>query len=415
MTYSQLWTTPTLRPWIVATVGTRLAVAMVPLASVLLAAAEVGSYAIGGLLAGGFCAGEAVLAPVMGRRSQNRPLRRELAVMVSCQAVLLGVTVAVVVNAHPWWPVAVATSAGAGGIAAGVPGALRSYISAAAETPLRNRALGTDAVITQATWLIAPALAAIASSWWGPAWPFVIIIAALACALPFIAKLDHRDKDSGLPTAARPIGQLLRVLVIPIVASSAVLALLAALDVLLPALIASHGAPQVISGLALAGLAAASMMSSAVYGSRNWKGQPGTHAQWALVAMGVLVASMSVADHALWLAVVLCVLVGATDAPALLGRNIALTRDLAPTEWPVGFSLLYASGGIGYTIGSTAAGQLIERSTITEGFAIMGIAVIGIVPVATLTNKLLNRRQRATDSEESSQHPSHGAPTVHRP
>lgn len=408
MTYSQLWATPTIRPWVVVTVGTRLAVAMVPLASVLLGAAAAGSYAIGGLLAGGFCAGEAVLAPVMGRRGQTRPLRRELAIMICWQAVLLVVTVAVVVNAHSWWPAAVLTTAGAGGIAAGVPGALRSYISATAETSLRNRALGTDAVITQATWLIAPALAAITSSWWGPAWPFVVIVAALLGAVAFSSKLVRAAEQSQSSTPARPIGHLLRVLVIPVLASSAVLALLAALDVLLPALIAAHHAPQVISGITLAGLAAASMISSAIYGSRNWRGHASTHAQWALLVMGALVAAISLVDHSLWLTVPLCVLVGAADAPALLGRNIALTNDLAPTEWPVGFSLLYASGGIGYTIGSTAAGQLIERATTTTGFAVVGLVVIGIVPLATLANWLLNRRRPDDDSQQ----PAQDAPTV---
>ncbi|MGV9673972.1 MFS transporter [Nocardia sp. NPDC003482] len=395
MFHASLLRIPAVRTWASATIGTRLAVTTVPLGSVLFAVAHTGSYAIGGLLAGGYAAGEAVLAPVMGRRVQSAPLRREVAAAVVAEAALIVVTV-LLVALTSWWPLAVLAMAGAGGVAAGVPGALRSYVSRVVGPEHRDRALSIDTMINQASWLTGPAFAAIAATALGTPAPLLIIAAVLVLALIPVARLRdapvRRDAAADAPHSARALALLL---VVPILASATIMFVMAALDVLLPALLAERRAPTVLSGITLAVLAAVSIVCSGVYGARKWPGTASAHSQGAIVAMGVLMIVVGIATP-LWISLTVCVLIGAAQAPALIGRNIALTRDLPEAQWPVGFSLLYSAGGVGYTLGSTVAGQILEYGSVTTAFA--GLGALAVLVVAASSVPVRSRADRTAET-----------------
>ncbi|MHA3020229.1 MFS transporter [Mycobacterium sp. BMJ-28] len=371
-----------------------------PLACVLLAADVVDSYAIGGMMAGGYAAGEALLAPIMGRRAQEGRLRRELAVAVSAEAIFIVATLSVIAWRPGWWPLAVATMAAAGGVASGVPGALRSYIASATDVTMRDQALSIDNIISQACWLIGPTLAALGAAV-DPWAPLVIVAVGLVFTLPALARLTGSPRHDDLGEMRTSPIRLARTLLTPVVVSAVIMATLAALDVLLPAHIAVSGAPQVLSGLILAGLAAVSMSASAIYGMRRWPGTPWIHSQAGILTMGVLMTIIGLSAELLWLSLALCVLIGAAEAPALLGRNIALTTQLPERDWTVGFSLLYSAGGIGYTVGSTVAGQLVDRMTAASAFATVGIAVLAAGTVVTAAEHRSQRTQRHRSTAEA--------------
>ena len=393
MSYRQVLATPGVRPWAIVTLGTRLTVATVPLGGVLLAAGVLDSFAIGGLLAGGYAAGETLLAPVMGRRAQRGRLRRELTLAITAEAALILATLAVLAVDRRWWPVAVATMAAAGGAASGLPGALRSYIAGSVDRAARDRALSVDNIINQVNWLVGPALAAVGSAVISPWAPLTIVVSALVCTLPAVARLPTRavDSDPG-PRETLRTPALLRRIILPIVASALIMASMATLDVLIPARVAADGVPPVLSGLALGGLAAAAMVASALYGARRWPGSPTRHAQVGLLAIAVLVWAIGISGPA-WLALSLCVAVGFAEAPALLGRNIALTEQIPEDQWTVGFSLLYSAAGLGYTAGATIAGQVFEHVGVGAAFEVIGVMVVALGTLTMMIEGIVNRRR----------------------
>ena len=400
MSYSTLIKEPAIRVWIVATLGTRLAVTTVPLGAVLLAADRLDSYALGGLLAGGYAAGEALLAPWMGRRVQDHPLRRELVVAVVGEAVVLLAALAVVLTAPDQWWWAVAAMALAGGIASGVPGALRTYVSTIGDdTPSgRDRALALDTMINQGCWLAGPALAAGLATLVSAAAPIALVAAGLLITVPAVLAMDGRASAGTHAATHEKIAgrRLVRLMVVPITASALIMTMMAGLDVLLPALLADHGASAVLAGITLAALAAASIACSALYGSREWPGSARLHSLLAIVAMSVLMVLTGLMPT-VTLALVAIVAVGVAEAPALLGRSIALTHDLPPAQWPVGFSLLYSAGGVGYTIGSVVAGGLVERFGAGTGFVTIGAACAVVIALVAGLDRPARTTTTATD------------------
>lgn len=410
MSYSTLIKEPAIRVWVVVTLGTRLAVTTVPLGAVLFAADALDSYAIGGLLAGGYAAGEALFAPLMGRRTQRHPLKRELATAISGEAVFLLAAICVVlaVPGHWWW--AVGAMVLAGGIASGVPGALRTYVSRLGDDTGsgRDRALALDTMINQGCWLSGPALAAAAATLITPATPLLLVAAVLIATVPavFAMRIRTHPHEHTAPEEAFGGRDLAKMMIVPISASALIMTMMAGLDVLLPALLDDNGAPTVLAGVTLAALAAASIVCSAIYGSRKWPGSARLHSLAAIVAMSALMVITGLVSG-VTAALIVIVAVGIAEAPALLGRSISLTNELPPSQWPVGFSLLYSAGGVGYTIGSVLAGGLVERFDAGTGFVVIGavsaaaISVIAVLDWGTRRTATPNTRPMTDESRRT--------------
>jgi len=177
--YRDLIAKPGVLPWAGVTLATRLAVTVVPLSSVLASHASTGSYAHGGLVAGAYAAGEALLAPIMGHRFAQHPLRRETIGAVLAEALAL----AVLIWALSGGRISLATVASftAGGVASGLPGGLRSYINVIAGRH-RQAAVGLDSVLNQTCWTLGPALASTLAFAWFSTAPLVIIVVGLVLA-----------------------------------------------------------------------------------------------------------------------------------------------------------------------------------------------------------------------------------------
>ena len=107
--------------------------------------------------------------------------------------------------------------------------------------------------------------------------------------------------------------------------------------------------------------------------------------------MGALTVIAGLTTSSLWAPLLLCILIGAVEAPALIGRNVALTTDLPEPHWTVGFSLLYSAGGVGYTIGSITAGQLIQHASTTAALTTTGVVIIALTAATTVVQRRLHR------------------------
>jgi MFS family permease len=389
--YRDLIVKPGVLPWVGVTLATRLAVAVVPLGSVLASHASTGSYPQGGLVAGAYAAGEALLAPIMGHRFAQHPLRHEVIGTVLAEALALAVLIWALSGGHI--SVAALASFTAGGVASGLPGGLRSYINVIAGRH-RQAAVGFDSVLNQTCWTLGPALASTLAFAWFSTAPLVIITVGLILAVATTgqrlpAAIAEATPDEALP--GRRLRPHLHVLtqIWPSVATSAlVMGLMAVLDITLPGTFSQLGASPAWTGPVLAGLAGVSILASAVYGSRRWPGRPHLQALIFTAFFTTLLGAGSLSSHPAVLASFV-IAAGAAQAPAMTGRNLAVGDDLPQRSWPLAFSILYAAGGVGYSIASIATAALLTDHQPPMVLTVLATAAI-------VTTVLLAALERST-------------------
>ncbi|WP_462418841.1 hypothetical protein [Kytococcus sp. Marseille-QA3725] len=144
-----------------------------------------------------------------------------------------------------------------------------------------------------------------------------------------------------------------------VIASVVVMALVATLDTTLPGQLDARGMPRGYAGPLLATLAGASTLASLTYGGRLWPGRPADHAMVAGLAFAIVVAGASPATT-VGLLVVAIVAAGVCQAPALVARNLDVGQTVPAEHHPMAYSILYASGGVGYALSSLAVALVID-------------------------------------------------------
>lgn len=364
--------------WLLVTVFSRLAVASVPLGCVFLAKHYLGSYATGALLAGAYAAGEALAAPRMGARFHSRPLGRELRIVLALEALLLTLMTLAV-----YWrltPAAVVIVLFAGVVASGAPGALRT-VAGNITSDRASTALGLDSAVSQAMFMVGPALAASVATAWDPVIFLPAISVGLILSLPAISRIPEPIDDSDRATAHTPLRKLGPVMLPGVVASIAVMGLVATHDTTIPGQLDNAGLHRGLAGPLLAALAGSSIISSLVYGSRNWRGDPANHAMLASLAFALAITINSYTSSLIPLVLGIAV-AGACQAPALTARNLSISRTISRPDQPAAYSVLYASGGIGYTLSSIYIAATINALGPSRAQTTCAVAVSALIVIA---------------------------------
>ncbi|MFF3551927.1 hypothetical protein ACFYXL_00765 [Streptomyces tsukubensis] len=362
--YRTLLTSSRVGWWLVATVGTRLAVCTIPLGVVFAAEEHTGSYAWGAVIACAFAGGEAIGAPRMGARFQHRPLRRELAGVSVIHAVALA---SMVVTLSLGIPLAAAALAAVGGAAAsGTFGGLRTLIVRLVPGS-REKALALDVIVNQLCQIAGPALAAAVAVAWTADVPLLIVCGGLLIAAASAVKLPDSlsagEDSAGDGSAGEggaggsggrgrpPTSAVIRAIWPSLVVATLVLMLQAVLEVALPGIIGDRDGPPAWAGLALSGLAVTSIVGSFFYGLRRWRGRPHHHTLVLSGVFALIVTAVGLTASPV-MTVVLVTGCGFFQAAATTSRSLTVTEVLPAEDWPVGFSLLYSWGAVGFTVAS---------------------------------------------------------------
>ncbi|MDT3397867.1 hypothetical protein RKE29_14645 [Streptomyces sp. B1866] len=384
--------------WMVATVGTRLAVCTISLGVVFAAKSATGSYAWGAVIADAYAGGEAIGAP-MGARFQRRPLRKELAWVALTEAIAL---VGVVVTLSLGAPLAAAVLAAlAGGVASGTFGGLRTLVVGLVPES-RENTLALDVIMNQLCQIAGPALAASAAVAWSPDAPLLIVCGGLVVVAAVTVKLPESvmgAADSGNTVQPEPRRTstlaVVRVIGPSLAVSTVVLTLHAVLEVTPPSVLGQRHGPPAWAGIALSGLAVTSVAGSFLYGLRRWFGRPHTHTLIFAGGFSLMVTVVGV----VWSPVVTVVLVAACglfQAAASTARSLTVTDVLPADDWSVGFSLLYSFGAVGFT-GASAVSALF----LAAGSAEVLLIVFG--PVGIVIFALTWWWERTTEAREANQ------------
>jgi hypothetical protein len=152
----------------------------------------------------------------------------------------------------------------------------------------------------------------------------------------------------------------------------------AVLEVTLPGVLEQRHGPPAWAGIALAGLAVTSIVGSFLYGLRRWFGRPHTH---TLILSGVfaLIVAAAGAVGSPVVTVVLVAACGLFQAAASTARSLTVTDTIPAGAWPVGFSLLYSVGAVGFTAASALSALFLAMGSANVLLIVVGVGGLTVL------------------------------------
>ncbi|WND38504.1 MFS transporter [Streptomyces sp. BB1-1-1] len=371
---------------LVGTLVGRLPNATAAIAIVLFVRAEGGSYSLAGALAAVYGVANAVGQPVLGRLVD---LHGQPRVQLPA-AVLSGLAMAVFAFAGTGTvALAYLAVAAAGLFTPPLEGGLRAlWPSVLRKEDQVHTAYAMDAIAQEVMFTVGPLLVTVCVSLWSP---MVALLALNAVgvlgALSVVVSPPSRAWRSA-PREAHWLGAL---------RSSGLLALLGAFLFIGMALgsitVASvpyadeHGGDAVYGWL-MAALGLGALVGGAVYGARQWTGDPARR-------LRVLVALLAVCYLPLLLMpgpvamVLLTVLAGVFLAPCIACAFVLVDRHAPRGTVTEAFSWLVTTFTVGASVGTGLAGPVVEHGGVLWGFALPGAAGTVSLLVLACTGRVL--------------------------
>ncbi|MGC0331278.1 hypothetical protein RKD23_004268 [Streptomyces sp. SAI-170] len=356
MSYRQLATRQVLI-WSVTAVGSRMPVAMAPLALVFLVRERPGGYSLGAALAAVYVIGEIIGAPLLGLRLRPERARRQLTAGLAVGAAGFA-GLGAFPGAHP--VVLGAFALLAGGAPAAAAGGLRALLTELVPKDAAPQALSAESTLMSGVWAVSPAAVTGLALGAAPALPLLLAAGLMAASTAGLRLLPAGWEAGGEEAEGGP--SALRVLTgaWPVyVTGAASICLLALAELVLPALLEQRGIGVGWSGPMLAGLAIGAAVGAFVYGLRSWPGLLRTRSVVLMCGVSAAVTLIALIPAAGWIAAGL-VVGGALQAGALVTRNLALRDALPAGALAAGYSVMYAAAGAGYAMTGALAGGLLH-------------------------------------------------------
>ncbi|MEU5386214.1 MFS transporter [Kitasatospora cineracea] len=390
--YGALLRTPRAWTFLLPALVARLPYAMLSLGIVLLVHDTTGSYGLAGAVAAAAAVSQALIGPQTGRLADRYG---QAAVLVPAVLVHGGAVAALIALARagaPDWTLFLA-AAPAGAAVPQVGAMVRArWVHRLGERPaLMNTAFAFESVTDEFTFVIGPMLATGIATLVDPSAGLAAEAAlTLLGGLAFAARRDTAPAPTG---PAAPGDRRASALSSPGVRllAGAFLGLgtvFGTLQVSITAFAEDAGSGG-LSGLVYGLFATGSMVAGVLYGLVPWRSSARQRmvACYALLVLGCSTLWAMPNLVALTVAGLFC---GLAIAPTLItGFTLVetLVADGAKTE---AFTWLTGSIGLGLALGSTAAGQLIDRSGPSLGFTVALVGSgLGLVALVTMRRLLL--------------------------
>lgn len=371
---------------LVGTLVGRLPNATAAIAILLFVRAEGGSYSLAGALAGVYGVANAVGQPVLGRLVD---LRGQPRVQLPA-AVLSGLAMAVFAFAGIGsLPLAYAAVAGAGLFTPPLEGGLRALWSSVLRKEEHvHTAYAMDAVAQEVMFTVGPLLVTLCVSLWSAQAALLVLnVVGVLGALSVVVSPPSRAWRSA-PREAHWLGAL---------RSAGLLALLAAFLFIGVALgsitVASvpyadeHGG-DVVYGWLMAALGFGALVGGAVYGARQWAGEPARRLRVLVALLVVCYLPLMLMPDAVPM-VALTALAGVFLAPAIACAFVLVDRHAPRGTVTEAFSWLVTTFTVGHSVGTGVAGPVVEVGGALWGFAVPGVAGSVSLLVLTATGRVL--------------------------
>lgn len=374
MSYRRLMTRSVLI-WSVVSVLGKMPIAMAPLGLVFLVRETPGGYSLGAVLAAMYVLGEVAGAAVQGMCLRQNHIRLHLGL-----GYVVGAGAFMVLAVFPLapTPVLIGLAALAGAGPAVGPGGLRSMLTALVAEADASRALSIETMLGGLTWAIAPAVAVSTAIEINPGTPMVLAAAsavstAMLIHLVPVSAPEHRQQPSQNRWRSVLSGW-------PIyLTSAASMSLLAAVELVMPALLEQRRISVSWAGPMLTILAVATAVGAFCYGLRTWNGS--VHRQ-ALIFLLLTAASVAVVAVAPGVGIVVALIAaGLFQSAVMVTRNLALRAQLPHDVHASAYSVMYAVQGVAYSLTAAAAAAILlyasASSAIMAGVVItLGLAAL---------------------------------------
>ncbi|MDR2348301.1 MAG: hypothetical protein LBD90_06775 [Bifidobacteriaceae bacterium] len=370
--YTELFKIPGATAFCVAGLVTRSGGSMMGIGLVLMVSAQYGSYALAGGVAAAnsvaWAVGAAAISSLVDRHGQRR-------VMLPAALVSAGSLAALVVLGSvsaPVWTLFPASVVCGG--TAGAPGALvRSRWNHVLKDARKlHTAFSLESTLDELTFVVGPVAATLLATQVAPAAGLVApIILMVAGSFWFYSLTATEPPVAGASRASREPGSAGLLLAMPGIATLAAVTvmvgwLFGATDVTVVAATEAWG-DKGDAGLVLATVSLGSALGGLGYGSRHWVSSPVRRWVIVLVALTCCTVMMPLARDA-WFLAAGGFAAGFTIAPTLINLNTLMQSLAPPARMTEGLAWISCSLGIGVSLGSTLAGQLIDRVSHTAGF-----------------------------------------------
>ncbi|WP_035957281.1 MFS transporter [Kitasatospora sp. NRRL B-11411] len=390
--YGALLRTPRAWTFLLPALVARLPYAMLSLGIVLLVHDTTGSYGLAGAVAAAAAVSQALIGPQTGRLADRYG---QAAVLVPAVLVHGGAVAALIVLARagaPDWTLFLA-AAPAGAAVPQVGAMVRArWVHRLGERPaLMNTAFAFESVTDEFTFVIGPMLATGIATLVDPSAGLAAEAAlTLLGGLAFAARRDTAPAPTGPAAPGDRRASALSSPGVRLLAGTflGLGTVFGTLQVSITAFAEDAGSGG-LSGLVYGLFATGSMVAGVLYGLVPWRSSARQRmvACYALLVLGCSTLWAMPNLVALTVAGLFC---GLAIAPTLItGFTLVetLVADGAKTE---AFTWLTGSIGLGLALGSTAAGQLIDRSGPSLGFTVALVGSgLGLVALVTMRRLLL--------------------------
>ncbi|MBG9331100.1 MFS transporter [Corynebacterium belfantii] len=374
--------------WSILTVLTRLVVTTLPMVAVVGTAAIGKSYVAGGFISGGYAAGEAAGAIFLTHRLAQTSIKRQLRTICWASAVLLIAAGSILWLLPDLWVFSAVSILVLGFISSPIPGVLRSSATQCSNSS--QRILAADNVINQTCWVLGPIIGVVIVhrlntliSYASLALLMLLSSVLLSVAIP--SSYRHQAGEEGR-VDFRPIA-------VPIVASGVIMAVTAAFDTLTPSLLNQWFGSDEKTSFVLALLAFGSVLASAVFGIKKKWSRPKT---LAMVSTLFMIALLGIVGRvpSYFSLLLIAALIGVVQAPSMVLRQVIVSNSVPDKRKAAAFSLLYAAGGVGYSV-SAAVTPWSAQIFSTQSASV----IIAALCIAALCGAV--RIQRASDEADS--------------
>jgi len=356
---------------LVGTLVGRLPNVTAAIAIVLFVRVEGGTYSLAGGLAAVYGVANAVGQPVLGRLVDLRgqPRVQLPAAVLSALAMALFAFVGTEPRA-----VAYGAVTAAGLFTPPLEGGLRAlWASVLPREDHVHRAYAMDAVAQEVMFTVGPLLVTVCASLWSPGAALVVLnVIGVLGALSVVVSPPSRAWRSA-PREAHWLGALRsRGLLALLAAFLCVGVALGSITVAAVGYADEHGGDQVYGWL-MAGIGLGALVGGAVYGARQWAGEPARR-------LRVLVALLAVCYLPLMLTpgvvamTLLTVVAGVFLAPAIACAFVLVDRHAPRGTVTEAFSWLVTTFTVGASVGTGLTGPVIEAGGAVWGFAVPGLA-----------------------------------------
>jgi|HubBroStandDraft_1064217.scaffolds.fasta_scaffold02044_10 MFS family permease len=359
--YRALLAHPGLLRWSIVRVLTRFPVLAAPIAFVMLSKTQLGTYGPGAWMSAADVLVECVAAPLLGRRLDRHPMRRDIQVALAVNAISL-LVIAAGVRELPT-PALAALAALAGGSTAGLIGGLRTQLTAMLAEQEVHTALSWESMLTDIVFTIGPALVTGLALGVDGRLPLVLMSAGAVIAALLVPGLPGINQSTAPPAVTSPqqTGTLLSAWPIYLT-SGAIMLISAEIEIAMAPLLEQSGQAIGWTGPLLSIFSIASVIGGLCYGLRGWPGAYRTQSLVLLTADAILVAITAlVAGNGIVIMAIPLICAGLLFAGVITAQNLALHAVLPAHLRSTGNSLMYTGSCIGYGLSAAAIALFVSH------------------------------------------------------